>query len=77
MNVVHETLSVLAMVANVAIFILEVWRTWKEHKREDDAERKKKGLVAASPFQSMTRAARPECKVTRALLAPAVYHVAV
>lgn len=43
MDVVHETLSVLAMVANVAIFILEVWRTWKEHKREDDAERKKKG----------------------------------
>lgn len=43
MDVVHETLGVLAMVSTVALFILEVWRTWKEHKREDDAERKKKG----------------------------------
>lgn len=42
MGIVHEALSVLAMVANVAIFILEVWRTWEEHKRKDDAERKKK-----------------------------------
>ena len=40
MNVVHETLSVLAMISNIAIFILEVWRTWKDHKRKDDVEEK-------------------------------------
>ncbi|WP_165248781.1 hypothetical protein [Adlercreutzia sp. ZJ141] len=36
MGVIHEALNVLAMVSTVALFILEIWRTWKEHKREDD-----------------------------------------
>lgn len=40
MDIILEILSVLAMVANVAIFILEVWRTCKEYKREDDVDRK-------------------------------------
>lgn len=41
MDVVHETLSVLAMISTIALFILDVWRTWKEHKRKDDADGKK------------------------------------
>lgn len=36
MEIILETLNVLAMVSTVAIFVLEVWRACKEHKREDD-----------------------------------------
>lgn len=36
MELIHETLNVLAMLSTVAIFILEVWKTCKEHKRKDD-----------------------------------------
>ncbi|MCR2037148.1 hypothetical protein [Adlercreutzia caecimuris] len=41
MDIFLETLNVLAMVSTVALFMLEVWRTWKEHKREDDEGAKK------------------------------------
>ena len=41
MNLFHETLSVAAMVSTVAMFILEVWKTCKEHKRTDDVEKEK------------------------------------
>lgn len=41
MDIALETLNMLAAASTVALFILEVWRTWKEHKREDDVGRKK------------------------------------
>ncbi|MEY8315069.1 hypothetical protein [Adlercreutzia muris] len=40
MDGVHETLNVLAMVSTVAAFLLEVWKTWREDKREDVVGRK-------------------------------------
>ena len=43
MEVFLEVLNVLAMVSTIAAFMLEVWKTWKENKREDAAGKENRG----------------------------------
>ena len=40
MEIILEALNVLAMVSAIAAFILGVWKTWREDKREDVVGRK-------------------------------------
>ncbi|MFR5828640.1 MAG: hypothetical protein ACLUE1_06095, partial [Adlercreutzia equolifaciens] len=43
MGIILEALNVLAMVSTIAAFILEVWKTWREDKREDAAGKENRG----------------------------------
>ena len=43
MEIILEALNVLAMVSTIAAFILEVWKTWREDKREDAAGKENRG----------------------------------
>lgn len=43
MGIILEALNVLAMVSTIATFILEVWKTWREDKREDAAGKENRG----------------------------------
>ena len=43
MGIILEALNVLAMVSTIAAFILEVWKTGREDKREDAAGKENRG----------------------------------